>query len=140
MSINHPPVANAGVNQTVNEKSTVMLNGIASDPDPADNKLIYSWKQIAGPRVKVTNIKTPNPSFVAPTVSSDRILKFLLTAKDDNGATNNNPAIAMVIVKAAAVQKPSIATAPSNQVKHSDRIDLGSKSKSPCYIQQKNIL
>ena len=74
MSINHP-----GVNQTVNEKSTFMLNGIASDPDPADNKLIYSWKQIAGPRVKLTNINTPNPSFVAPTVSSDRILKFLLT-------------------------------------------------------------
>jgi len=53
MFINHTPVANVGVNQTVNEKSTVMLNGIASDLDLADNKLSYSWKQIAGPRVEL---------------------------------------------------------------------------------------
>lgn len=47
--VNHPPVANAGVNQTVNENTAVTLNGIASDPDLSD-KLSYSWKQIAGPQ------------------------------------------------------------------------------------------
>ena len=33
---NHPPVANAGVNQTVDENTTVILNGLASDPDAGD--------------------------------------------------------------------------------------------------------
>ncbi len=79
--INNPPVANAGVNQTVNENATVVLNGIASDPDSGDNKLSYSWKQISGPGVKLNNSNTTNPSFTAPTVSSDRDLKFLLTVK-----------------------------------------------------------
>jgi hypothetical protein len=47
-SNNSPPVANTGVNQTVNENATVMLNGIASDPNPGDS-LTYSWIQTAGP-------------------------------------------------------------------------------------------
>ena len=37
----------SGLNQTVNENTTVTLVGIAIDPDPSD-KLIYSWTQLAG--------------------------------------------------------------------------------------------
>ena len=95
---NHPPVANAGINQIVNETDTVTLNGIAIDSDPND-KLTYSWTQIAGPTVKLHNSNTTNPSFTAPTAISDRVLKFVLTAKDDKGATSNNPAIVAITVK-----------------------------------------
>ena len=80
-AVNHPPVANAGINQTVNETATVTLNGIASDPDP-DDKLTYSWTQIAGPEITLSNnSETTNPSFTTPNISSDTTLKFSLTAK-----------------------------------------------------------
>ena len=82
---NHSPVANAGINQTVNENETVVLNGIASDPDLND-KFTYLWNQTAGPEVKLLNGNTTNPSFTAPKVASDKELRFLLTAKDDKGA------------------------------------------------------
>ena len=129
-SINHAPVANAGVNQTVNENSTVTLNGIASDPDPSDNKLSYSWKQIAGPRVKLINSNSTNPSFIAPTVTSDRDLKFSLTAKDDKGASSL-PAVVTITVK--HTNRPPVANAgPDQIVNPGDVVSLdGSKSKDP---------
>jgi hypothetical protein len=43
----NPPVVKAGPNQTAEENATVVLKGIASDPDSGD-KLSYSWKQMAG--------------------------------------------------------------------------------------------
>ena len=55
VTVNHPPVAKAGPNQTVNEYGTVRLDGIAIDPDPSD-KLIYSWRQLAGPAVKLNEM------------------------------------------------------------------------------------
>src|SRR6187200_348364 len=73
-AINHTPVANAGVNQVVNETDTVILNGIASDPDPGDySKLTYLWTQVSGPHINLKNGNTTNPSFIAPTVPSDRV-------------------------------------------------------------------
>ena len=83
--INNPPIANAGVNQVVNENTTVILNGIAIDPDLDSDKLGYLWKQISGPGVDLSNGTSPNPSFIAPAVSSDRELRFSLTAKDEKG-------------------------------------------------------
>ena len=53
--INNPPIANAGVNQVVNENTTVILNGIAIDPDLDSDKLGYLWKQISGPGVDLSN-------------------------------------------------------------------------------------
>src|SRR5690348_16353231 len=132
-TVNHPPVANAGVNQTVNETESVTLNGIASDPDPNDNdKLTYLWTQTAGPYTKLKNSNTTNPSFIAPTVSSDRVLKFLLTVRDDKGATSNNSAVVVITVK--HVNHPPIANVgQENQVANPGDIATldGSKSKDP---------
>jgi len=132
-TINHPPVANAGVNQTVNETDSVTLNGIASDPDPNDNdKLTYLWTQTTGPYTNLKNSNTTNPSFIAPTVSSDRVLKFLLIARDDKGATSNNTAIVAITVR--HVNHPPIANVGQvNQVANPGDIATldGSKSKDP---------
>ena len=131
LTINHAPVANAGVNQVVNETDTVILNGISIDSDPND-KLTYSWKQITGPAVKLLNSNTTNPSFIAPTVSSDRDLKFLLIAKDDKGATSNNSAVVIVTVK--HINRPPVANSGQEiqAANPGDTVTLdGSKSKDP---------
>jgi tetratricopeptide (TPR) repeat protein len=127
-TVNHPPVANAGINQTVNENTTVTLNGIASDPN--NDKLTYSWTQIAGPAIILNNSNTTNPSFTTPSISSDTAIKLSLTAKDDKGAPSS-PALVTVTVK--AVNQPPLANAgPDQMVNPGHVISLdGTKSNDP---------
>ncbi len=98
-SINHHPVVSVGPDQTVNENATVVLLGIASDPDP-NSKISYSWNQIAGPAVTLKESNTTTSTFIAPSnILSDTELKFALTSRDDKGATNTNSAIVTIKVK-----------------------------------------
>src|ERR1700730_16473070 len=128
--VNHPPVVKAGPNQTVEENATVVLNGIASDPDSGD-KLSYSWKQIGGQAVKLSSSNTTNPSFTAPSVSSDTRLEFAFTAKDDKGATSITPAI--VAIKVEHINRPPISNPGTNQTVNTGHFVTlnGSKSKDP---------
>jgi hypothetical protein len=128
--VNHPPLVKVGANQTVGENATVVLNGTASDPDPGD-KLSYSWKQMAGHAVKLSSSNTTNPSFTAPSVSSDTNLKFAFTAKDDKGATSITPAIIAITVK--HINRPPVANAGTNQTVNTGHFVTlnGSKSKDP---------
>jgi len=98
-SVNLQPVANVGPNQTVNDSATVVLLGIASDPDP-NSKISYSWKQIAGPVVALKGNNTTTPTFVAPSnTPPDTELKFTLRAIDDKGVASTNPAVVTIKVK-----------------------------------------
>ena len=131
VTVNHPPVANAGVNKTVNENTAVTLNGIASDPDLSD-KLNYSWRQLAGPSVKLNGSDTTNPSFTTPSnITSDTELKFALTVKDDKGAASNNPATVTITVK--HINHPPVANAGTNQTVNPGYVVTldGSKSRDP---------
>jgi tetratricopeptide (TPR) repeat protein len=96
---NHPPVANAGTNQIVNENTTVALVGAGIDSDPM-NTLSYLWRQIDGPAVELSNRSSTNPTFTAPTVPSETDLRFFLTVTDNKGAIST-PSQVDVTVKAA---------------------------------------
>ncbi len=88
---------------------TVTLDGSGSR-DPDGNITSYSWTQTAGPTITLSDANVASPTFTAPSVSSDTILKFNLTVKDDKGATSNSPATVSVTVKATATPA---ATAPT---------------------------
>ncbi len=65
-STHRPPVVNAGLDQVVPEGASVQLNGADSlnrDTVP----LTYTWRQILGPPVDLSDPTSPTPSFVAPT-------------------------------------------------------------------------
>jgi hypothetical protein len=65
--VNHPPVANAGPNQTVNQGKPVTLDGhLSSDPD--GDPLIFYWTQTAGPSVSIDAGDAVHPAFTAPQV------------------------------------------------------------------------
>ena len=96
---NRLPIVKVVPHQTVDENTIVRLTGSAYEPGQPNNKLTYLWKQISGPNTKLKNSNTTNPSFMAPTVQSDKVLRFSLTAKDDNGGSSNNSAIVAIIVK-----------------------------------------
>jgi hypothetical protein len=85
---NNPPVANAGLDQTVYEFSTVQLDGTGSS-DPDNDSLTYSWTQIAGTAVTLSNASSAQPTFTAPSQphAAQETLTFSLTVRDTSGST-----------------------------------------------------
>lgn len=82
---NQPPVAHAGADQTVDEKTVVILDGSAShDPDGSIAK--YEWKRTAGTTVTLSDANAIKPTFTVPDVSADETIAFELTVTDDKGA------------------------------------------------------
>ena len=60
--LNDPPAANAGVDQTVLEKTTVTLDG-SNSLDPDDGIKSYQWKQEAGQSVTFSDPTDDQPTF-----------------------------------------------------------------------------
>jgi hypothetical protein len=87
--INNAPNAVAGASQTVASGASVTLDGSASN-DPDGDALSYQWAQIAGDAVTLGNGSSATASFTAPTVTSDRILRFELTVADNGGLDNKS--------------------------------------------------
>jgi len=67
---NVAPTANAGVDQTVDEGVTVILDSAgSSDPDGTVDS--YQWSQVSGPAATILNAGNPTASLIAPDVSGD---------------------------------------------------------------------
>ena len=82
---NQPPVADAGPNQTVNEGTTVMLDGSGSD-DFDGMVVSYEWMQTGGTSTTLSDPSDDAPTFVTPPVDSDgATLEFQLTVMDNCG-------------------------------------------------------
>jgi hypothetical protein len=81
------PIVFVGNDLVVARRSTVVLQ--ASVFDPEGLPLTYSWEQIEGPVVSLSNADTPYPSFIAPTTSGQ--LKFVLNASDGALTTKSAP-------------------------------------------------
>ncbi len=81
VSVNQPPIANAGLDQNVNEGSLVTLNGSGSS-DPDGNPLTFFWTQTAGPAATLSNSTSATPTFTAPQVSATTVLTFQLVVSD----------------------------------------------------------
>jgi YVTN family beta-propeller protein len=112
-----PPVANAGISQTVNENTKVTLDGRASYSATGGVVVAYQWSQLAttGVPVVLTKANTATPTLTAPIVPSDTVLAFGLRVLDNNGAVSTNPAIVYVMVKHNISNIPAISSNSINQ-------------------------
>ena len=106
VTLNRPPVADAGPNQTVNPGATVTLDFFTGSSDPDGVGLLYAWTQTAGPTVTLTDFK-----FTAP--SSATTIKFQLTVTDAHGASSTDEVT-------ITVNTPPVADAGPNQTVNSD--------------------
>lgn len=88
-NMNHLPTANAGADQTRTEGSTVILDASASGDSDGD-ALTYSWVQLSGPPVMLSSESAAMPSFTAPLVSAETMLKFLLIVDDGYGGMDED--------------------------------------------------
>ena len=106
--VNATPVANAGLDQNVDEQSVVSLTGNASDADGVI--ATYVWTQVSGLPVALTDNTTANASFTTPTVlvqDGVQTIVLRLTVTDNEGATFSDD----VSVVVNAVNSLPIATA-----------------------------
>jgi len=89
--LNNPPTANAGVDQTVLEKSTVSLDG-SNSFDSDDGIESYRWKQVAGRSVTFSDPTSAQPTFEAPSFddSGDQPLIFELIVTDKGGLQSSD--------------------------------------------------
>ncbi len=97
---NLSPTANAGVDQTLNEKTLVTLDGSGSK-DSDGTLATYAWKQTAGTTVALTGATTAKPTFTAPDVAADTTLTFELTVTDNKGAIAKDTV--SILVKAEGI-------------------------------------
>jgi hypothetical protein len=108
---NKPPVADAGVDQTVDEGQTVFLNGSGSN-DPDGVISTFQWTQTAGPIVALSAAAAAQPSFTAPDVGpGGDSLTFKLTVTDDEGLQSSDTCI----VNVSWVNLTPVANAGSDQ-------------------------
>ena len=110
-SVNDPPTAHAGPDQSVEEGEQTQLDGSLSD-DPDDNIDTYTWEQIGGHDVTLSDTHITQPTFPAPDVGPNGgDLVFELTVIDTDGASSKDTSIVHV---AALDQQPllTITTEP----------------------------
>lgn len=113
-SVNRPPVADAGENQTVGEGNTVQLDGSRSyDPDNGDFIAAYQWRQVSGPDAILSNTTVANPTFVAPAAGSGgQSLLFELTVTDSGGLKHSDSTVVNIV---SAGNMPPVADAGQDQ-------------------------
>ena len=92
---NEPPVAEAGVDQTVVEGNSVTLDG-SSSSDSDGSIVSYSWEQISGDQVPLVSSASVIVTFTAPRVDTSTTLEFQLTVTDDDGASDTDNVIITV--------------------------------------------
>ncbi|TAL16862.1 hypothetical protein EPN96_07570 [bacterium] len=83
---NLTPTASAGPDQTVDEGAAVTLNGSGSS-DPDGTIAAWSWAQLAGPSVTLSDAGAASSTFTAPLVDTATVLTFELTVTDNESAT-----------------------------------------------------
>jgi hypothetical protein len=94
-SINRPPVANAGPDQTVVTKSLAQLDGSAST-DPDGNPLTYQWAQTAGTKVTLSSTTAARPTFTAPGGSTTLTFRLVVS---DGQATSSPDTVTVTVLK-----------------------------------------
>lgn len=115
-NVNNAPVADAGINKSTTEGSSVTLSGaLSSDLD--GEALTYAWTQTAGPTVALAGAQSVTPTFTAPLLNvggdpnASVTLTFTLTVTDIAGASATDT----VDVKVANVDRAPIADAGGNK-------------------------
>lgn len=102
--VNKAPVARAGVDFSVNELTSVVLDGALSTDDDGD-PLKYTWT--APPGISLSSSNICAPTFTAPDVSKDTTYTFLLTVND--GTVDSPPSRVSITVR--KVNKVPVANA-----------------------------
>ena len=87
INTNAVPIANAGVDQLVNNNELVTLDGSGSS-DPDGTIEFYEWSQLSGTGVVLSSADQPTTTFTSP--SENDILVFILSVEDELGGVDSD--------------------------------------------------
>ena len=112
------PSVTAGRDQAVRRGSDVKLGAQARDPEGTN--LTYTWQQIAGPAVELTDAQTEAPTFAAPDAPDGAIIRFRVGASD-----GNTTAFDTVNVVVVPNQPPQVAIQGMAEANSGDVVAIG---------------
>ncbi|BAU47851.1 peptidase S8 [Sulfurifustis variabilis] len=94
------PVADAGANRAVPQRTLVTLDGSASY-DPDGQIVQYAWQQVYGIPVTLWLANTANPKFIAPRyrATGPNILAFRLVVHDNDGQPSPGDVVYIVVTQ-----------------------------------------
>jgi hypothetical protein len=130
-------VANAGLDQTVNEGlKNILLDGSKSH-DLNGKITSYSWRQTTGPSVNLNSTVTPAVKFNATCETTNSVLAFRLTVKDNSNATSSSLIhVKVVYGPSSAICKEAVFTSSSlpltftTDTTYPFKVNLGTKFNS----------
>ena len=103
--VNIPPVSDSGAEKTVDEGTTVTLDGSKSS-DADDGVVLHLWKQVSGIPVTLSDTTAIQSSFTAPKgITKKESLEFNLTVEDGGGLQSSDSCV--VSVTPVIQQQPS---------------------------------
>ena len=112
---NVAPVANAGIDQSVDEGTPVTLDGSGSG-DSDGSIASYAWTLVtSNDDVVLSGADTATPSFTAPPVNANTELVFELTVTDDGGLTATDSVTITVIDSSSGGNVAPVADAGTDQ-------------------------
>ncbi len=131
---NRAPSAAAGVNQSVDELSTVTLDASASSDADGDG-LTFAWSQTAGTAVVLSSTNGAQPTFDAPDVTAlntPDTLTFRLSVSDGSLSASATVDIAVNDIGAGVNSPPTAEAGPGQTVAELTAVNLdGSGSQDP---------
>jgi putative flippase GtrA len=107
-TLNSPPVANAGPNQTVAAGTTVVLNGSGSS-DVDGDLLTYLWTIISAPPFSLAQLS--NSTAVSPTFIADKPGTYIVQLVVSDGKSVSTPSTVTITTK----NTPPVASAGTSQ-------------------------
>ncbi|HEY6535572.1 MAG TPA: hypothetical protein VIY08_07210, partial [Candidatus Nitrosocosmicus sp.] len=94
-----PPISNAGSNQRVQSFQTVTLDGSKSHDKNGFTPLTYQWTQTSGPAVSLNNNMSPNPTFNAPSTTTNIKLTFQLIVTNSEGVQSQPSSVTITVTR-----------------------------------------
>jgi len=126
---NQAPVANAGSDQSIDEKKQISLNGNASN-DPDGTIVSYNWSQTSGTSVEITNANQAVASFTGPDVDTDTSFTFQLTVTDNEGATSSDTTTVLIKDVPEPNKAPTAVTASNFSADENTQVTLDASAST----------
>jgi hypothetical protein len=98
---NQPPVADAGLDQSVSVGQLVTLNGSGSSDPDNHLPLSYAWTQSGGPSVTLSGANTATPSFTPTAVG---VYTFTLVVTDSAGLASAPDQVVITVTNQPLLQ------------------------------------